>query len=143
MKQSSVFNYARVAARVADAKLGEEIVALDVRNQSSVAECFLIVSGTTHLHIRALEDAIREELRTAGASLLRTDGQRGHLWRVLDYGGLIIHLMDRKTRQFYGMERLWEKTKPIDWKAPEPKAAPAKKASKPKKKPAAKKKTKK
>lgn len=147
MKQTDAFKYARIAARVADQKLGEEILALDVRDESSVADCFLFVSGTTHVHIRALEDAIREELRKEGASLLRTDGQRGHLWRALDYGLLIVHLMDKKTREFYGMERLWEKPKPIDWKAPASKPATKKvasKAAKPgKKKTAAKKKSKK
>lgn len=74
--------------------------------------------------MRAIEDSIREALKEAGATLMRTDGQRGHLWRALDYGSVIIHVMDQKTRDFYAMERLWERSKSIEWK-PAPKA-PAK-----------------
>lgn len=129
MSKVDAINFARVAARAADEKLGEDILAIDVRRDSSLADCYLLVSGSGHLHIRALEDAVRESLREAGADLRRTDGQRGHLWRALDYGTLIVHIMDQKTRQFYAMEKLWERGKKIDWgekEAPAPKRTPAK-----------------
>ncbi len=116
------FKYARVAARAADERLGEDILVFDVRRESSLADCYLLVTGTSHLHIRALEDAVREALREAGAELRRTDGQRGHLWRALDYGQLIIHLMDQKTREFYAMEKLWERGKKVEWSKKEPAA---------------------
>ena len=103
----------RIAAQVAEEKKGEDIVAFDMRGQSSLADCYLLINGSSHIHIRAIEDAIRESLKSAGATLTRTDGQRGHLWRALDYGDFFIHLMDKKTREFYAMERLWERAKPI------------------------------
>ena len=123
MKRPEAFKHARVAALAADEKQGEEILVIDVRDESSVADCFVFVTGTTHVHVRALEDAVRQSLAASGARLLRTDGQRGHLWRALDYGSLIVHIMDKKTREFYGMERLWDTRKMIDWEPakPEPK----------------------
>lgn len=130
MKGSSL-TYAQSAARLADDKLGQDIVVLDVRKQTSVTDYFLFVTGTTHVHIRALEDAIREGLKEEGATLQRTDGQRGQLWRALDYGSVIVHLMDAKTREFYSIERLWDQSKQVEWAVPKPKKA----------KPAAKKKT--
>lgn len=129
MSQIEVFRYARLAAKAADEKLGENILVFDVRKASTLADCFLLVSGSSHIHIRAIEDSVREVLRDAGASLRRTDGQRGHLWRALDYGNLIIHIMDQKTRDFYAMERLWERGKLIEWADAKPKRKPAKKKS--------------
>lgn len=130
MSKVDAFQHARMAARAADDKLGEDILAFDVRRESSLADCYLLITGTSHIHIRALEDAVREALRVSGAELRRTDGQRGHLWRALDYGSLIVHIMDQKTREFYAMEKLWERGKKIDWSgkpAPAPKRPPVKK----------------
>ena len=124
MNHLDAFEVARVAARAADEKLGEDIIVVDVRKESSLVDCFLLIT---------LEDAIREALRVGGAKLVRTDGQRGHLWRALDYGNFIVHIMDHKTREFYAIEKLWEKGKPLTWKMPQPKKRP----TKPKPKPAA------
>jgi ribosome-associated protein len=117
---------ARAAARAADEKLAEDIIIVDVRRESSLVDCYLLATGLTHLHIGAIEDAVREALRLAGAKLNRTDGQRGHLWRALDYGNFMVHLMDKKTREFYAMEKLWERGKPLAWKMPAPKKRPVK-----------------
>ena len=123
MKKTNTLKYARLAAQAADEKLGEDIVALDVRGQSSVTDTFVFVSGTSHIHVRALEDAVRESLAEAGAELRRTDGQRGHHWRALDYGSLIVHIMDTATREFYSIERLWDEAKRISLSGAAP-AAP-------------------
>ncbi|MCG3204791.1 MAG: Ribosomal silencing factor RsfS [Elusimicrobia bacterium] len=128
MSAPSIFKDIRLAAQVADEKLGENILAMDVRKESSLVDCYLLVTGSTHIHIRAIEDAIREALRLAGAILKRTDGQRGHLWRVLDYGSMIIHIMDQKTRDFYAMEKLWERGRVIDWRDDKNKAPEIKKS---------------
>ena len=90
--------------QVADEKLGIDILALDVRKQSSITDSFVFIGATSHLHVQALEDAIREELGKMGIRPVRTDGQRGHLWRALDYGSVIVHIMDQKTRDFYAIE---------------------------------------
>ena len=119
MSTVDAFKFARIAARAADEKIGEDILAFDVRRESTLADCYLLVTGSGHIHIRAIEDAIRESLREAGADLRRTDGQRGHMWRALDYGSLIVHIMDQKTREFYAMEKLWERGKRIDWSGKE------------------------
>lgn len=121
----SSFDIAKAAARIADDKIGQDIVVIDVRALTSLADVFVFVGATSHLHVKALEDAIREGLKEAGAQLIRTDGQRGHLWRVLDYGQVLIHVMDQKTREFYAVERLWAQGRRIEWAAPKPAAKPA------------------
>lgn len=128
MTKTEALTYTRKAAQAADEKMGEEITVLDVSKESSLADYFLFITGTSHVHIRAMEDAIRDALKESGASLTRTDGQRGHLWRVLDYGAMIVHIMDAKTREFYSIEKLWEKGRPVSWSAK--KAAKAPRATK-------------
>jgi ribosome-associated protein len=109
----AAFKQARMAALAASERLGQDMLALDVREQTSLADCFLFVGANSHVHVRALEDGIREKMREEGTPLLRTDGQRGHLWRVLDFGGLIVHIMEKKTREFYAVERLWNEATKI------------------------------
>jgi len=124
---------ARQVAKTADEKLGLDIAAIDVRGHSSLTDCFIFIGATSHLHVQALEDAIREALAKTGTRPLRSDGRRGHLWRALDYGSVIVHIMERKIREFYGIERLWEEGRRIT-----PKLlgqAAAVKKSPPKKKP--------
>ena len=135
MSKADALRLTKLAAVAADEKLGESIVALDVSKESTLSDYFVFITGTSHVHIRALEDGIREALRHSGGSLTRTDGQRGHLWRVLDYGGLIVHIMDAKTREFYSIEKLWERGRPVQWGA-KPAPVAAKSARKGAKKPA-------
>ncbi len=141
MKKSESLQFSKKAAQAADDKLGQEILILDVSRESSLADYFVFITGTSHTHIRAMEDGIRDALKATGAFLNRTDGQRGHVWRVLDYGAIIIHIMDAKTRSFYAIEKLWERGRPVEWEAatkePAKKSAARKAAAK---KPAVKKK---
>ncbi len=140
MRPMEYLQIARTAALTADDKLGKDILILDVRGQSSTTDCFVFVGATSHLHVRSLEDSIRESLKKEGVQLIRTDGQRGHLWRVLDYGTVLIHIMDQKTRDFYAVERLWDSAKKILFlptasvqktqKHKKKKAAPKKKSAK-------------
>lgn len=113
MKIPTAHQYARLAAKAAEEKLGENIVAIDVRGHSSVTDCFMFISGTSFVHVGALEDSVRKKLKEGGANLIRTDGKKGHLWRVLDYGFLLIHIMEKQTREFYAIERLWNLGKKI------------------------------
>jgi ribosome-associated protein len=124
MTKTEALAFTKRAAQIADEKLGQEIVALDVSKESSLADYFVFITGTSHVHIRAMEDSIREAMKSAGGTLTRTDGQRGHLWRVLDYGAVIVHLMDAKTREFYSIERLWERGRPVQWGAKKAVAKP-------------------
>ncbi len=134
---ASLIPLVKKIVKVADEKIGRDIVALDVRRQSSIAEAFVFVGATSHLHVQALEDAIREALGNDGIRPIRTDGHRGHLWRAIDYGNVIVHIMEEKLREYYGIERLWEQGKkiPISGDKKTPKVHTTKKSPKrPKKK---------
>jgi len=91
-----------------DAKKAENIVILDVRKLSSVADYFVIATGTSEPHLRALMDEITEKLREEfDVHPHATDGTARNNWIVLDYFDVIVHLMRADAREHYGLESLW------------------------------------
>jgi len=130
------------AARAADDKKGEDIRLLHIRPVSTIADYLLIVSVTSPPHMGAIEEAIRLRLKEGGESLSHRDGRQSDVWRVLDYGGLLVHLMHPRARDFYALDKLFHDARRIDWAVPPKKKKPAAKKKKTaKKKKAAKKKT--
>jgi ribosome-associated protein len=118
MKRSPPFSLAaRAAARAADEKKASDVLLYDVSRSSSLADYILIVTVESTSHAAAVEDAMDEAvLDVLGTGRVRRDGGGRVSWRVLDYGGLIVHLMSESLREFYGLERLWESVRPVAWK---------------------------
>jgi ribosome-associated protein len=92
----------------ADNKKAEDILILDVRDLSSVTDYFVIVSGTSEPHLRAIVDEITDRLRDDhDLRPLRTEGSVRGAWVVLDYFDVIVHVMRADVRQRYDLESLW------------------------------------
>lgn len=131
------------AARAADDKKGENIQLLHIRPISSVADYMLIVSVTSPNHMKAVEEEVRLALKSGGDQTTHRDGRQSDVWRVLDYGGLLVHIMHPKAREFYALDKLFHDAKVVRWiqKKPSAKTKPrAKSKAKAKKKPATRKK---
>jgi ribosome-associated protein len=93
---------------LADNKKAENIVALDVRKLSSVTDYFVIASGTSSPHLRAIVNEIEDKLRAEHELRPRaTDGNLNGDWVVLDYFDVIIHVMRADVRERYDLEGLW------------------------------------
>ena len=97
----------RLCALAADSRKAEDIVVLDVQQLSSVADHFLICSGSSDRQVRAITDAIAEELTQHGEKPLAMEGYQKGTWILIDCADLIVHVFDDATRRFYGLERLW------------------------------------
>ena len=97
-----------------DAKKGLDIRLLKIDKVSSLADYFLICTGTSSTHVKALCDAVEEALDEAGEPALRREGHRSGTWVLLDYGCLVVHVFTEETRQFYDLERLWSDAKKVD-----------------------------
>ena len=92
----------------ADNKKAENIVILDVRKLSSVTDYFVITSGTSEPHLRAIVDEITDELREKhGVRPRAVDGTIHAAWVVLDYFDVIVHVMRRDMREYYDLDGLW------------------------------------
>ncbi len=98
---------AELAKKALDDKLAEDIEVLDVAEQTSLAEYFVIASCPSTTQVRACADEVEEQLKEAGEELLHSEGYRGGEWILLDYGDVVVHVMYAETRNFYDIERLW------------------------------------
>ena len=97
----------RLCREVALDKKAEELVLLDLRKISAVADFFLICTGHSEPHLKAIADAITIRLREQGHRLHGRDGFPASRWIVLDYGDLLVHIFHPELRQRYALEQLW------------------------------------
>jgi len=98
-------------------KRGRDPVVLDLREVSLIADYFILATGNSRTHVQALARYLEEFSDEQGVKLLRREGFQDARWILLDYGGVIVHLFQEETRQFYDLERLWgdaKKLKPRD-----------------------------
>ena len=115
---------ALTCARLADNRKAENITLLDLRELSSVADYFVIVTGSNEPHLRAIVDEITEKLRLDhNVRPFSTDGARVTPWIVLDFIDVIVHVMNDKFREFYDLENLWGDGKKIDFEPEKPPVA--------------------
>ncbi|MFJ6652455.1 ribosome silencing factor [Microbacterium sp. NPDC091313] len=98
----------QIAARAADAKGGEDLVALDVSEPLPLVDIFLLVTGRNERNVAAIADAVEEQLLEAGHKRLRREGRQESRWILLDFGDLVVHIFHEEERMFYGLERLWK-----------------------------------
>ena len=99
---------ALLCRELADNKKAEDIAILDVREVSSVTDYFVIASGTSEPHLRAIVDEITDKLRDEhGLRPKAVDGTLHTAWIVLDYFDVIIHVMRHDVRERYDLETLW------------------------------------
>ena len=86
---------------------GRDIVILDLRNLSSVTDYFVIVSGSSQPHLRALQDGVHLKLKEGGVHCYRRSSDPEDAWMCLDYVDVVIHIMSEEARQYYNLEGLW------------------------------------
>ena len=99
---------ALLCRELADNKKAEDIVILDLRKISSITEYFVICTGTSEPHLRAIVDEIQEHLREEHQLTARgTDGGINTNWVVMDYFDVIVHVMRADVRELYNLEDLW------------------------------------
>ena len=97
-----------------DAKKGMDIKLLKIDRVSSLADYFLICTGTSNTHVKTLCDFAEYTLEELGEKMLGREGHRGNTWELLDYGTLVIHVFTDEARKFYDLERLWADAESID-----------------------------
>ena len=102
------------AARALDEKKGLDLQLLRVNRVSSLADYFIICTGTSNTHVRTLCDCAEYRLEQLGETMLGREGHRGNSWELLDFGAVVIHVFTPVAREFYGLERLWADAEKID-----------------------------
>jgi len=102
------------AAAILHETKAEDLVALDLRELGAVADYFVIASGSSEQHVRALARAVERGLVEAGAKAWQKEGEAGKRWILLDYVDVVIHIFHRETRDFYRLEKLWADARPVE-----------------------------
>ncbi len=99
-----------------DAKKGLNIKLLRINEVSSLADYFLICTGTSNTHVKTLCDYAEYTLEQLGEPMLGREGHRGNSWELLDFGSIVVHVFTEEAREFYSLERLWADAENVDLK---------------------------
>ena len=98
-----------------DEKKGMEIKVLDIHAQTGIADYFIIASGTSSPHTKALSDFVEEKVqKDLGENILRREGYQGSSWILLDYGTVIVQIFKPEERSYYNLEKLWGDSPEVD-----------------------------
>lgn len=106
---------ALLAAQALSEKKGREIQVLEIADLTTLADYFVLATGSSNTQINALVDNVEKVItEQAGEEPLHREGYRGGTWVLLDYGCLAVHVFSAEARKFYGLERLWRDGKSVD-----------------------------
>ena len=96
------------AARAAADKKAAHLTAIDVSERLGLTDVFLLASGSNDRHVHAIVDAVDEAMQRAGAKRRTREGFADAHWVLVDYGDVVIHVLQNEDREFYSLERLWK-----------------------------------
>ena len=97
-----------------DEKKGKNIKLLRITDVSSLADYFLICTGTSNTHVKTLCDYAEFAMEQLGEPMLGREGHRGNTWELLDYGAVVVHVFTEEAREFYNLERIWADGENVD-----------------------------
>jgi ribosome-associated protein len=104
----------KLAAQAAASKKAVDMVGLDLAGLEGVADYFLICSGTSEPQVKAIAEAVEDQLRAAGAKPWHIEGREFRRWVLLDFVDVVVHVFHEKTREYYLLERLWGDARRVD-----------------------------
>lgn len=111
---ATIKELAKIAIEALEDKKAEDIRIIDISEISTLADYFIIASGTNRSQIQALADNVEEMLGKAGLPLKQVEGYESANWILMDYRDIIVHVFDRENRLFYDLDRIWRDGKTID-----------------------------
>jgi len=84
-----------------------DIVILDLRKVNTIADFFVICSGSASTQVGAIADAIGRELAQSGIRYSHLEGESAATWVLMDYGDVVVHIFEEQTRTYYSLDKLW------------------------------------
>ena len=107
---------ALAVTKALDEKKGIDIKLLRIDKVSSLADYFIICTGTVNTHVKTLCDYAEYTMEQLGEPMLGREGNRGNSWELLDFGSVVVHVFTDEARKFYDLERLWADAEFVDLK---------------------------
>ena len=99
---------AKMAVKALDSKKALDIKVIKIQDISAIADYFVIATGTSSTHVKALADEVEAQLDEAGISVSHVEGYRSNSWILLDYVDVVVHVFSDEAREYYDLERLWQ-----------------------------------
>ena len=105
---------ALLLAQAMDSKKGKDIRVLETDGVTTLADYFVLCSGSSAPQLKALADAGEKAMKDHGILPHHVEGHRGGTWILQDYGDVVVHVFDKEARAFYDLDRLWSDAKTVD-----------------------------
>ena len=106
---------AKLIAGFASDKKAQDVVILDMRKVANFCDYFVLCTGSSDRHIHAIAKGVDEGLDLLRMRVRHKQGVKSGRWVVLDLGDVVTHIFDRETREFYGLDYLWQQAKQVRW----------------------------
>jgi ribosome-associated protein len=104
---------ARAAVDAAANKKADDILLLDIRDVTSMADYFVICTASTDRQVKAVVEGIEEELKEDGVRAVQVEGQQTSGWVLVDFGDVVCHVFKPTEREYYRLEELWQGAKTL------------------------------
>ena len=102
----------QIVIHTLDINKAQDIVSIDLKDKSSMADYMIIASGTSSRHIQALSEQVLEKLKDSGVSECKIEGKESSEWKLVDGIDLIVHIFHPEKRRFYELEKMWSELIP-------------------------------
>ena len=108
----NILDLKTIVINTLDLNKAQDIVTIDLKNKSSMADFMIIASGTSSRHIQALSEQVLEKLKDNGIKESKIEGKESNEWKLVDGIDLIVHIFHPEKRKFYELEKIWSELIP-------------------------------
>ena len=107
-----ISNLKTLILKTLDTNKALDIVSIDLKNKSSIADYMIIASGTSSRHIQALSEQVVDKIKLSGVKNCKVEGSESSDWKLIDGIDIIIHIFNPEKRKFYELEKMWSELIP-------------------------------
>ena len=102
-----ILDIKNIIEKILDNNKAKNIISIDLRNKSYIADYMIIASGTSSRHLQALSEILINELKKIGMDKCRIEGRESNDWKLVDTNDIIVHIFHPEKRKFYDLEKMW------------------------------------
>ena len=107
-----IFDLKKAIVNTLDSNKASDIVTIDLKNKSSMADYLIIASGTSSRHMQALSEIVLEKFKNNGIKNCKIEGTNSNNWKLIDGIDVIVHIFNPEKRNFYELEKMWSELIP-------------------------------
>ena len=107
-----IFNLIKIIENTLDSNKAIDIVTIELKDKSSIADYLIIASGTSSRHMQALSEIILEKFKSNGIKNCKIEGYNSNDWKLIDGLDVIVHIFNPEKRKFYELEKIWSELIP-------------------------------